>query len=213
MKTDDLVTMLATGAEPVAPAATARRHGVALGAGALAALLLMVSLLGVRADVAEAARLPMFWVKLVFPAAIAVAALTAAMRLSRPGVPLGKVPAALAAPVVAMWLLAAFALLGAEPAQRGALILGKTWFICPFLIAALSLPTFGGVLWAMRGLAPTRPSLAGGAAGLLAGAVATTVYALHCPEMGAPFVAIWYVLGMLMPTAAGALLGPRLLRW
>jgi hypothetical protein len=213
MKTDDLVTMLATGAEPVAPAATARRHGVALGWGVLAAMLLMLSLLGVRADLAAAARLPMFWVKLAFPAAVAAAALVAVMRLSRPGVSLGKVSAGLAAPIIAMWLLAAYALIGAAPDQRAALILGKTWYVCPFLIAFLSAPAFGGALWAMRGLAPTRPALAGGAAGLLAGAVATTVYALHCPEMGAPFVAIWYLLGMSMPAAAGALLGPRLLRW
>ncbi|HWT72548.1 MAG TPA: NrsF family protein, partial [Oxalicibacterium sp.] len=38
-------------------------------------------------------------------------------------------------------------------------------------------------------------------------------YCLHCPELAAPFVGFWYVLGMLIPTAAGALLGPRVLRW
>jgi hypothetical protein len=31
--------------------------------------------------------------------------------------------------------------------------------------------------------------------------------------MGVAFWAVWYVLGMLVPTAIGALLGPRLLRW
>jgi hypothetical protein len=31
--------------------------------------------------------------------------------------------------------------------------------------------------------------------------------------MEAPFLAIWYLLGMLIPTLLGALLGPRLLRW
>jgi hypothetical protein len=39
------------------------------------------------------------------------------------------------------------------------------------------------------------------------------VYTLHCPEMTAPFLGIWYVLGMLIPTAVGAELGPSLLRW
>ena len=65
----------------------------------------------------------------------------------------------------------------------------------------------------MKGLAPTRLALAGAAAGLLAGAGGALIYALHCPEMAAPFLAIWYLLGMLIPTAVGALLGPRLLRW
>ena len=65
----------------------------------------------------------------------------------------------------------------------------------------------------MRGLAPTRPVRAGAAAGLLAGALAATAYTLHCPESQAPFLAVWYLLGILAPAAAGALVGPRLLRW
>ena len=47
----------------------------------------------------------------------------------------------------------------------------------------------------------------------MAGGAGAAVYALHCPELDAPFLAVWYVLGILMPVAAGALLGPRLLRW
>ncbi len=80
-------------------------------------------------------------------------------------------------------------------------------------MALLSLPVFAGTLWAMRGLAPVQPVRAGAAAGLLAGAVGALIYALHCPEMEAPFLGSWYLLGMLIPGAAGAALGPRLLRW
>ena len=69
------------------------------------------------------------------------------------------------------------------------------------------------MLWAMRGLAPTRLKLAGAAAGFTSGAVGAVVYCLHCPEMDAPFLGFWYLMGMLIPTAVGALLGPRLLRW
>ena len=50
-------------------------------------------------------------------------------------------------------------------------------------------------------------------AGLLAGALGALVYALHCPEMATPFLAVWYVVGMAIPTVLGAILGPRLLRW
>ena len=32
-------------------------------------------------------------------------------------------------------------------------------------------------------------------------------------RLDAPFLAVWYVLGMLVPTALGALVGPRVLRW
>jgi hypothetical protein len=31
--------------------------------------------------------------------------------------------------------------------------------------------------------------------------------------MEALFIGFWYVIGMLIPAAAGALLGPRVLRW
>ncbi|MBI5910769.1 MAG: DUF1109 domain-containing protein [Betaproteobacteria bacterium] len=213
MKTDDLVMMLAAGAGAVEPGATARRYAAALGWGAFGATLLMAIVLGVRPDLAEAARLPMFWVKLVFPACLAAGALYAAARLSRPGVQLGRVPAALAAPVLAMWLLAALVLATATAGEREELIFGGTWNACPLSVALLSLPLFVAALWAMKGLAPTRLALAGAAAGLLAGSVGALIYALHCPEMEAPFLAIWYLLGMLIPIAAGALIGPRLLRW
>lgn len=213
MKTDDLIAMLASGAGPAEPAASRQRYAVALGWGAFGTTLLMALLLGVRPDLAEAARLPMFWVKLAFPAALLAAVLLAALRLSRPGARLGHVPSAVAAPVLAMWLIATAALLAAAPADRAALLLGSSAASCPFTIALLSVPMFVAALWAMKGLAPTRLVLAGAASGLLSGAGGALVYALYCPEMAAPFVAIWYLLGMLIPAALGALLGPRLLRW
>jgi hypothetical protein len=65
----------------------------------------------------------------------------------------------------------------------------------------------------MKELAPTRLRLAGFSAGLLSGAVAAVVYCLHCPELGAPFVGFWYLLGMLIPASIGAFLGESFLRW
>ena len=213
MKTEELITMLASGAEAAEPHALQRRYLIALGWGAFGATLLMAISLGVRPDLAEASRLPMFWMKLAFPAALLVGALFATVRLSRPGARLGRVPAAVAAPVLAMWLLAAIVLLGAAPAERSQLVFGDTWAYCPFLIAALSVPLFGPLLWAMKGLAPTQLALAGASAGLLAGAGGALIYALHCPETTAPFIGIWYVLGMSIPAAVGAAIGPSVLRW
>lgn len=213
MKTDDLVVLLATGAGSVPRHTAARRYGAAVAVGAIAATLLMLALLGVRPDLAEASRLPMFWVKIGYVAALGAAGLLAVLRLSQPGARLGRVPAMLAVPVVAMWVLAAMVLAGAEPALRADLVLGTTWTKCSSLIALLSVPAFVATLGAMRGLAPTRPALAGAVAGLLSGTVGALVYCLHCPESAAPFIGSWYLLGMLIPTAAGAVLGPRLLRW
>ena len=213
MRTDDLIAMLSADVEPVEANAVARRYAVALGWGAFGATLLMAILLGVRPDLDSAARLPMFWVKLAFPLAIAAGALLAVTRLSRPGMPLRRAPAAIAVPVVAIALLAIVALAGAAPGERAELLYGNTLRYCLETIPLLSLPVLATVAWALKGLAPTRLALAGGAAGLFAGAVGALVYSLHCPEMAAPFIATWYSAGMLIPAAAGALLGPLVLRW
>lgn len=213
MKTDDLISMLAKGAIAVEPNTLQRRYVAALGWGAFGAMFVMAIWLGVRPDITEAVWLPMFWVKLAFPGLLFAGALLTALRLSRPGVQLGRTPFLLAAPVLGIWLLAVIALLGAEPAGREPLIYGVSWSVCPFYIAGVSAPAFVATLWAMKGLAPTSPSWAGAASGLLAGALGAAIYALHCPEMAAPFLAIWYLLGMLIPAVVGAIVGPFLLRW
>lgn len=213
MNTDDFVAMLATGVSPIKSGETRRRYAKALLWGCLGASLLMLALLGLRKDFAQAVYLPMFWFKLALPFSLACVALVGAIRLSRPGNSLGHVLPALAAPVVIAWLIAAGALMSVPADERLAMLLGQTWSVCPFLISLLSIPTFVATFWAMQGLAPTRPAQAGAAAGLLAGALATLIYALHCPEMAAPFLATWYLIGMLMPALAGAAIGARWLRW
>ncbi|MGH8790929.1 MAG: DUF1109 domain-containing protein [Cupriavidus necator] len=213
MKTDELVCLLAAGATAVDKNTGARRFGLALGWGGLGAALLMAVILGVRSDLVHVALMPMFWIKLAFPASLAAAGVFAAERLSRPGMRLGGIWAGLLVPVLLVWLMAIGAFVDAAPAQRHALVFGSTWASCPFNIAMLSIPVFIGVFWAMKGLAPTRLVLAGAGGGLLAGAVGAFVYAFHCPEMAAPFLGIWYIAGMAIPAMVGALLGPRLLHW
>lgn len=213
MKTDDLILMLSRGAGAADRMPSRRRFALALGWGGLGATLLMSILLGVRHDLDQAAGLPMFWVKFAFAAVLTAGSIHAALRLSRPGALLGKAPVAVALALAAIWLLAGADLIAAEPGTRVGLVLGQTWQVCPWNIAGLSIPVFVASVWALRGLAPTRLRLAGASAGLLSGALASLVYSLHCPELAAPFIAVWYVLGILIPAAIGALLGPALLRW
>ena len=56
-------------------------------------------------------------------------------------------------------------------------------------------------------------TLAGASAGFLSGATSAALYCFHCPETAAPFILIWYTLGILLTTALGALLGRWILRW
>jgi hypothetical protein len=213
MKTDAFVTLLATGEVEAIRPGVLGRYACGAGLGALFTTLLTVNLLGIRPDLSSAIHLPMFWVKLGWVASLAITTLVACMRLSQPGRQLGWTPRALLTPMLALWALAAISLFLALPSTRNELFFGRTWSICPFRIAALSVPVFIGSFWALHGMAPTRLRLAGAAAGLLSGAIAAFIYALHCPEMAAPFLGVWYPIGMVIPTTLGALLGTRLLHW
>jgi hypothetical protein len=213
MKTEALVTLLATGVEAVDARAPVRRCALAVGAGLLVSAAMMAVWLGVRASLVRDLAEPMLWVKFAFVASLAIAGWVAALRLGRPGARLAGLPAMLVAPLVVIWALGAVALSAADPAQRAVLVFGQTWNACPLNIAALAMPVFVAALWGMKGFAPTRLRLAGAAAGLLAGASGAVVYTFHCPELAAPFLGVWYVLGMLIPTALGASVGPLVLRW
>jgi hypothetical protein len=213
MKTQDLVALLAADVTPVDRHILSRRFSSALLLGGLGSTLLMAILFGIRPDLAQVAQTPIFWFKLAFPLVLAGASLWACTRLARPGVAVGGARVAMVLPIAAVWLAAVLIVVDTPDTERVALLLGHTWRVCPGNIGLLSIPSFIAVFWAMRGLAPTRLRLAGAACGLLAGATATVAYCLHCPEMGVPFWAIWYLLGMLIPTLGGALLGPYLLRW
>jgi hypothetical protein len=213
MRTEDLVAALASHVEPVDAHAPTRRLWWATAAGIGLGMPLMLAAFGLNPKLAEAAQIPMFWVKVTFVTAMAAAGWWFVFRLARPGAALHGPLLVLSLPVAAIWLLAAFVLLSTEPAQRSALIMGSTWASCPWNIALLSVPALVAVFLAVHTLAPTRLRLAGAGAGLLAGALGAFAYLLHCPELAAPFLAIWYVLGMLVPAAVGALVGPRVLRW
>ncbi len=213
MKTDELISLLASGTEPTERHAVARRLVLAVLIGVVAALALMAGLFGPNPALARLVGTPLFWWKLTLPATMLVLGLVCAGRLARPGWTPGRLGAVLALPALAVWVAALYPLLPAPAAERPGLILGQTWRTCPLNIALLSLPAFAATFMALRHLAPTRPRAAGAAAGLVAGTAAALAYSLHCPEMAPPFWAIWYLLGMALPVSAGALLGPRLLRW
>lgn len=213
MKTDELVALLARNAGALETGAAGRRFSRLVAWGLPATALLVLLVLGVRPDFAIAVPQPMFWLKLAFPAAIAVLSVRALQLLATPGAGLGGVPGLMALLVAVLWLWAGSVLAEAEPFERRALILGESWQFCLVSVCALSIPVLAAALWTMRQSAPTRPALAGATAGLLAGGVGASAYALHCTEMSMPFLAVWYVLGMLAAAAAGASLGPRMLRW
>jgi hypothetical protein len=195
MKTEALIDLLATGPLEVPKRPVARRFGLALAASSLMAFTLMASWLGVRPDLGQVMLTPAMWMKLGFVLTATAGALWTSVRLARPGLRLGAAWVALAAPFLVIWTLAAAQMSTADPSDRRDLFFGLSWAGCPWCIAILALPALVLSLWAMRGLAPTRLRLAGASAGLFSGGLAASVYTLHCPEMAAPFIGFWYVLG------------------
>lgn len=213
MRTNDLISLLATDVAPVDPHVAARRFGTGLTLGAIASVLLTLGLFGLRHDILLMLQTPLFWLKVAFPALAGIGALMSLLRLSRPGLHAGKGWMLSGLSLAALWASALLIYVGAPQAQQAALLYGVSWRVCPLNIVLLSVPTFAGAFWAVKGMAPVNPRRAGTAAGLLAASIATLAYCLHCPEMGVPFWAVWYVLGMAVPTVLGALAGPWLLRW
>lgn len=213
MNTDAWIGALASQVTPVDPRAPRRRLAMAATAGLALAVPLVLWLLGMNPELAGDLQQPAAWVKWGFVIAVVVASGAWLARAARPASRTTPMLIVLAALFAALWSVAAIELANAAPPQRVELLMGSSWRTCPVSIALLSLPALALLLVAVRTLAPTRPAVAGAATGLLAGALATLGYLLHCPELAAPFIATWYVLGMGVPAALGALLGARVLRW
>jgi hypothetical protein len=213
MKTDDLIAALSQDLAPVPRRAVGSRLALGLGIGAVFSIALMVLWLGVRPDLMPAMMTGPFWMKFAYAFAVAVLGFGLIDRLARPDGEGGMFGPLILAPLAVMIALAVYQLTGASGDQRMALMMGGSSQVCPRNIVILSLPVFVGVFWALRALAPTRLTLAGAIAGLLAGAAGTVIYAMHCTETAAPFVAIWYTLGIAAMGLLGALLGRVMLRW
>lgn len=212
METDDLIARLSQDLAPVRTGMVSRLLGLGLLLGLLMTAVILRMTLHLRPDLETAMTAPAFWAKFFYTFTLAGLGLWIVERQSRPGADARRPAWLLLVPVSALALLAMLQLT-APGADRHALVMGQTARVCSSLILLLSLPIFAGIFWAMRKLAPTRLTLAGAGAGMLAGAASATLYGFHCPEMAAPFILVWYSLGIALATALGAILGRWALRW
>lgn len=211
MKTDELIRLLATGAGPSPDGVVRQRVGTALLVGVMVSAVACVATLGLNPGLAAMGQALV--VKLLYVLGVLAAAGWWLSRLARPAAHGRWAAGALAGVVAAMTVWTARVLIETPTGGREAMVLGQSWLSCPWRVAALALPAAALACWALRGLAPTRPRLAGFVAGLVGGAAGALAYALFCSEVSPAFVLVWYSLGMLVPAGIGAWLGPRLLRW
>jgi len=212
MKTDELIAVLSAGTAPVAPGVVRRRLLLACLIGALAAGVLVFTILHPR-DLAAASQTRAFWMKVGYAAWLGLGGYLLADRAARPGARLGAAPYVVAAPFAVIVAMAIYDLANLPMSAWHDVWMGHSAQLCPIAILIAAVPVFIAVAAVLRRLAPTRLVFAGAAAGLLAGGIGATVYALWCREPSAVFVASWYTLGILVCAGIGALLGPKVLRW
>jgi hypothetical protein len=212
MKTDDLIRVLSADKEPAGPA-----PGLALAfaaaAGLVVSVLIFLWLVPIRPNLGEAIRTVPFMLKPIEMGLLVVVSATAVLRLAQPGASLGRV-LWIGALVPAMMVAAlGFELVTVPRVQWLDRLAGVHWYICVMNMVILSLPILAALLVGLRYGAPTRPTLAGAGAGLLAGAMAASVYISHCPDDSPLFVAAWFTSAIAIATGIGAVAGSRMLRW
>lgn len=155
---------------------------------AMAALAFFI-MLGVRSDFAEAVVTLRFPLKFVVTIVLALAACAILVRLTRP-----------ADKPFTAWLYLAPALLFCAVAvemasvpsvQWSARLVGTNGLKCLTFIPLIGIGPLVVLLAAVRHGASTRPTYSGAIAGILAGGLAASFYAAHCPDDSPLFVATW----------------------
>lgn len=215
MTTDELIEALARAPETAKPTQLYRRIALALLVGLVLGLVMIRLFMGFRPDIGVAA--PMVAMKAGFSALIATFAGGLALRLAKPVEGAKGTIRRLATPLllvtVSALAIGLITLMATEPGHRFAAFTGGGFPWCIILIPFCGLPTALLLVWAMREAAPTRLALAGAAIGALSGGVGAMIYAMFCSVDSVSFVTIWYVVGIGLASALGALAGMRLLRW
>lgn len=214
MKTSDLVTLLGTNVEPVDRNRLRRTIVIAIPAGAALALGAMTFLFGIRPDLATPSASIFVSLKIIFTMGVLTLTSVYLLLIARPGGDRKTSIGIIAAPFIGIALLAAISLGSAPESYWHRMTFGQHWQECLVSIPIIAVIPFTILILALRhAAAPTDLVRAGALAGLVAGSISATGYALHCVDDSLPFVALWYGGTIGLCASVGAYLGPRLLRW
>lgn len=212
MKTDDLIKAIAADAAASMPSVGARMAAALAVGGSMAALLFVLTL-GVRPDILHALHTWRFDTKLFITLLTFAGALWATARLIRPDSDGRLTFVALLLPLLALAIAMGWELMLSPVATWSTLAVGSNSRLCVVSIIVMSIAPLAALLIALRAGAPRSPGMAGAGAGLVAGGLAATLYAIHCPDDSPMFVTLWYIPAILTITLMGAWAGRRVLRW
>jgi len=212
MDTDQLINMLAAD-NAHRPRRVSFVLALALLAAAPVSILMFMAELGVRPDVMTAMHNPFFDLKFAVTLALAAAAITISLHLSRPEASLRGFVWLLAVPAGLLVAGISGEMMMPQRLPMMTRLVGSNSRVCMAAVPLLSLPLLAASLIGLRHGAPTRPALAGAMAGLLSAGLAATLYAAHCTDDSPLFVATWYSIATALVTAIGALSGSKVLRF
>lgn len=210
METDALIQTLARDPKVKGPPMRASL-GICTAAALAYSVLAILVVAGARPGFAEHA--PWVAAKAGLSLLFALAAAPLLLRLSRPGQGAGAWLPLLGVLLVGCAMTVAGSLASVADSERMRAFTGGAFPICAIVIPTLAAPSAAALFLWLRKQAPTRPALAGMAAGVLSGALAAMAYAFTCPVDSAAFVAMWYPVAIIACAAAGALAGRFALRW
>jgi len=213
MKTDELVASLGAHVAPVNGRLVSRTVYMAVAAGMVVALGMMLVVLGARTDLMTARAFAFLLLKLTFTVGIVAVVSVYLTRLARPGADRRALSFLVAMPFVVIVFLAVISLGFAPASHWRKMIVGDEWLECLVSIPIIAIVPFAIAIWAVRRAAHTNLVRVGAFAGLIASGASAMAYAFHCTEDSLPFVAVWYSSTIVLCTLVGAILGPRLLRW
>jgi hypothetical protein len=212
METDQLIrTLAADNTERARPVGFVL--ALALVAAAPVSILMFFMTLGVRPDVMTAMHNPFFDLKFAVTLALAIAATTVSLHLSRPEALLRGWALLLLIPAGILAVGIGGEMMVPQRLPMMTRLVGSNSRVCMTAIPLMSLPLLAGALIGLRHGAPARPAVAGAIAGMLSAGFAATLYASHCTDDSPLFVATWYSIATVVVAAIGALVGSRVLRF
>lgn len=212
MKTDDLIKALAADA-PTRHWPLGQAFAFALVAGLAVSIAFFQYRLGVRGNAFESLSTIRFPFKFIVTLALALPAIVATYRLSRPNGDIGNLSLALLAAPVLLAAGVALELINVPADLWKTRLIGQNSAPCMYLIPIMALGPLAGILAVLRYGAVTQPRLAALSAGLAAAGIGATLYASHCPDDSPLFVATWYTIATAIVVGISLLIAPRLMRW
>lgn len=214
MKTQDFINALAAdhAARPQ-PQPLRWTFLTAMAAGFAVAAVAFALALGIRPDVASAIETWRYDFKFVVTLTLAATSARLVWRLARPAADARSAGLAMAAAPLLLLGAVLYELWAIPSSAWLPRAIGSNSVACVASITLLSIAPLTAAFYALKHGAPLKPGLAGAAAGLLASALAATLYAMHCPDDLPLFAATWYTIAMALATATGSAACLRLLRW